>query len=62
MIPIDPKTLEKIIKGAIVGVAASVAAIVGRFAGKKHSNHKENIRRKKLDERELARHNKIKGE
>jgi len=62
MIPVDPKTLEKIIKGGIAIGAAVVAAVGGWIAGKKHSNHKEKKRRKKLDKKELARHNKIKGE
>lgn len=61
MIPVDPKTIEKIIKGGIAIGAAVIAAVGGWFAGKKRSNHKEKIRRKKLDEKELIRHNKIKG-
>jgi hypothetical protein len=62
MIPIDPKTLEKIAKGGFALGAAAVAAIVGCFAGKKHSDQKEKIRREKLDKKELARHNKIEGD
>ena len=59
MTPIDPKTIGKIIKGGFAVCAAAVAAISGWIVGKGHSDHKEKIRRNKLDKKELSRHKKI---